>query len=743
MGTCTSNSRSDVYRVELAPFERKRLAIQPAYQMTIGNLSSVCAEIERSIMKFSETEIDCKENKPFITVVCPPRHGKSLLLDMVFKDNNNFLVIPITYNNATNICELETSDSANAIKYFWIRVLKALLGVQDSLMEVCERYNEHVHVWSYQVVKRIAAASLPIDPFTHKNGSKKNVIICVDEFSLLTDIAGEKWDSIEKQSFIGNIRDCMRHCSPIVQFVFTGFHSTMEDMMMSSALVDNYVLTLCSFSSSAPLLKKVCSAYDAVNIPVPMLLFQAIKSTPGLVGLWAERVVGGNLDINLHTFQRHTVWLNKIVTEPSLSRNWSAIVRFIECIEHCGNSNSDQSTELALCGNQLINQLIAVGAYENNPPQIIPLCFVLITKAASQLQDMQPWVKSLHGCLLFIFEACQAVSPQSQSARTGQQFENFVLWALRCRFILRAQGKAPMFIALSQLLPGRRYKGQVAAEGSAARQFLLHIIVKKTELQRLLLPPLYYLFPLGFDSLHERERTSSPAMDWVATNSQEYSLTETDTIAEHMCCCGDDVADKAVSLVLSLEARGKEEESVPAACLSEIFKDLSQFPEHFCSSESFAAYLKTSSKFSLKQLKVLGRFYRLMISNLKVLLCSACTCSLIRTTKDAEGADLILIWRELGTQRPSNLRGDVEGDDESALDEGPHGQSAVTTTHIAALELKDRRDTSVEEWDKKMKALTSLRCIVYWANIYAVAFDLSAAGGVQFHIVLAGREHSS
>lgn len=71
--------------------------------------------------------------------------------------------------------------------------------------------------------------------------------------------------------------------------------------------------------------------------------------------------------------------------------------------------------------------------------------------------------------------------------------------------------------------------------------------------------------------------------------------------------------------------------------------------------------------------------------------------SLIATADGAEGADLLIIWRQYLNDSNDDLKKEV--------------------IHIAALELKDQRQTPIEHWEKKWNALMSPYCILHWMTL--------------------------
>lgn len=63
-------------------------------------MKELCVDIENILLREVNPLDDAKENIPFICVINPPRHGKSLLLNSLFHEQEEaMVVIPITYNS--------------------------------------------------------------------------------------------------------------------------------------------------------------------------------------------------------------------------------------------------------------------------------------------------------------------------------------------------------------------------------------------------------------------------------------------------------------------------------------------------------------------------------------------------------------------------------------------------------------------------------------------------------------------
>ena len=106
----------------------------------IGNLQEIVTLIELNVSKdtnSAESDKWCK-SFPFICVVNPPRHGKTLLLDRLFMNRDDICVVEMTHNSYTNLttegvygksCEI-------ALYYFWLRFIHSVIPYALPLFDV-------------------------------------------------------------------------------------------------------------------------------------------------------------------------------------------------------------------------------------------------------------------------------------------------------------------------------------------------------------------------------------------------------------------------------------------------------------------------------------------------------------------------------------------------------------------------------------------------------------------------------
>ena len=403
-----------------------------------------------------------RDSLPFVCIVNPPRHGKSLFLDRIFFERDDFRVVEMTYNNNSNVLQSELESSQHVLFFFWLRFIGSVCGDTFSAVQT----HSHVHfpfnketVYSLEWAKNILLKTYNRNPFVDPVSKKQlHLIIAVDEFSKLTDLLTQQWPKDEKNAFVRALNND-KQIFPVVQFVFTGFNKEMTSLIEASgAVVVWKTLSLCDFSSARPLLKQIVDAYESKE-KVPLLLFETIKSTPGLVGFWAERVFKLHCcDSSIASFKESLPWIQHVCSEtkcpgatiPPLEYNWSLIVEYLKSSE----SERLESKSFALTknlGNELISNLIGVlQKVDGNgikQPLISPLCFVCI--AFSSFVPKNLLEKDLLKHIRAALDCCQR-RPPVQLHNNGTAFENFVIEALTTRIITRMIAEMDMRVFVSE-----------------------------------------------------------------------------------------------------------------------------------------------------------------------------------------------------------------------------------------------------------------------------------------------------
>ena len=333
---------------------------------------------------------------PFVCIVNPPRHGKSLFLDRIFFERDDFRVVEMTYSNNSNVTLLELQSPRQALFFFWLRFIGSVCGETFNSVKTHSHtyfdYNETTE-YSLEWAKNILLRVYNRNPFVDAVSKRElHLVIAVDEFSKLTDLT-RKWSQEGRDAFIRALNN-EKQFDPVVQFVFTGFNMEMTTLIEASgAQVLCRTLTLCDFSSAKPLLKLIVDAYDSSKEKVPLLLFETIKSTPGLVGLWAEKVFSLHCrDSSIVSFKESLSWIQHVCAETKysgattspLEDNWSLIVDHLKISEKQESESSEyQIFDVTTLGDKLISNLIGVSqqrvdGHGIKQPLISPLCFVCI-----------------------------------------------------------------------------------------------------------------------------------------------------------------------------------------------------------------------------------------------------------------------------------------------------------------------------------------------------------------------------
>jgi hypothetical protein len=733
-------------------FQRLTFTTPPVFgeEYIVGNLNQIVEKIEQHIKQSLESNHNVKENLPFHCVINPPRHGKSLLLDRLFLNDKTVIVIGLTYNSTTGLIDEELESPSTALKWFWIRVLKSMLQLRPELRTLSNLLQ--IDQCDWPAVQSLIIADLSSNPFLDETGQEKNILFCIDEFSVLTDRILQRWERDQQKEFISRLHSMKQACYPFLQIVMTGFHLNMNTLLKSSSTLQCYTLDLCDISSSRPLLKKILETYKEHSsrfedpIHFPLFLFEVVKSTPGLIGFWAENLQRNFFCRTIYDFAQQMVWVNNIIRLDHggpLKSNWLLIYRYlIRFVE-------ESSEGLA----ELEEEIVAAEIGKRSPLEIIPLCFVAIVGRASlKYCGEDPVQQKILDKLAALFAALGKIRPEPDK-KDGKPFEQLTLTALHVRLLLlneiqcgndRVPPKGHPTIHFEDLMestatetkensliadvvPREKLNRRIntrfrsffhvpASESysglhpTLAILFSVHLIRSKESLQHLLLPPLYHIFPLGIQSLEPQwdQETSSTLRALIDSRRDDYRLAPLDGNAV-IYLSPKDPPTQGQSILSSRQNVTMTAETVAAI--------ESMFLRIKASTEGAADILQTSqTTLSEDDQKVYELWKKRLISSTVQLKRSIDrNHSLIDTADGAEGADLLIVWRQ---------------DDTSEDD----FQKEVI--HIAALELKDQRQTPIEHWEKKWNALMSPLCILHWMPLFYREDTFS------IHFIFAGREHS-
>ena len=689
-------------------FERRHLA---SYHppLIIGNHSDIVKEVEELLLKPGNNS--AKEDIPVVCIVNPPRHGKSLLLDRIFYDRSDVRVVEITYNNNSNVTEEETRSPQRALYHFWLRFIGSVCGHSFVSLISSVPFEDNL-TYTLAWAKKILLKNYHRNPFIDA-GSKTQLrlVIAVDEFSKLTDELA-RWHIEDKKAFI---RSLCNERQESVQFVFTGFNTEMNACMEESGVqVIFKTLSLCDFSSAKPLLKLIIDAYPE-GVKIPMLLFETVKSTPGLVGLWAERVLHHKcLDLTLSNFVYSLTWIDRVTkikpdygTEvPPVAYNWYLIVEYLQGLEADNSSDERTNDNMLILGKQLVLNTIgvlqkAVGSdgTETMQPVLSPLCFVCI--ARSKYEPKNEIERDLKVAINSAIDQCERRPEWNEgSSNDGKPFENFVVSALKTRIITRRLSDASSasasfrFIDLfpadvSRMLCNTSIGPfSLDNEDRSFNSFVspchIHGISSKEKLSKMMTAPLYYLFPLGLEILN----ADTSKVDNNRSGGVIVPLVESSSTTNS----GDFKFQIKVS---------------PKWCKNKITFINNATINNF-STEEERIISNSSTQPGNEYREEVRKVWHSMQVQIDIILRNK-DCSVFELSERAAGCDLVLLCKESDSKY-----------------------------HIVALEIKDSRATRMEVWLDKLRKLTSFRCIVprLRSELQKENIDLS------YHIVFAGRDGS-
>ena len=268
----------------------------------------------------------------------------------------------IIYNNNTRVYEEEIESYNISIYYFWLRFIQSVTNNSCNLHQLQDiigvTFDPKEH-YNLRWAKQIILNKFNMDPFSYQTNNTSTttegwndnkagwndypLVIAVDEFTHILDCTYEKWSYGERVDFLNSFKNNM--CTkPFVKFVFTGFnHNLNYYLEPSSASIYYITLTLCDYTAAKPLLRMIVNEYIRINRRVPMVLYEVVKSTPGLIGLWAERLLksGGEaghidgqiIDDSFANFAFPLPWIRVVTDKEDIYTNWQLIIQYFICFE--------------------------------------------------------------------------------------------------------------------------------------------------------------------------------------------------------------------------------------------------------------------------------------------------------------------------------------------------------------------------------------------------------------------------
>ena len=100
-----------------------------------------------------------------------------------------------------------------------------------------------------------------VDPIIIDSKTKKAVLICVDEFSLLTNAIEKKWEPQQQKDFLNRINNEKIPFQPFRQFLFKGVQSRHGQASLTFLCNPAFYVKDLRLFSSRPLLEKIVKLY--------------------------------------------------------------------------------------------------------------------------------------------------------------------------------------------------------------------------------------------------------------------------------------------------------------------------------------------------------------------------------------------------------------------------------------------------------------------------------------------------
>jgi hypothetical protein len=254
-------------------------------------------------------------------------------------------VLSTTYNAATRFHPDELKDGKGALRCLLFRLLYDLVFGGEDWMAAYDG-------------SPLATAVDPVGEFKEMLGLLSHyhdaaLLISIDEISKLLDCPECEWNSVrekkcdsaavpkERKVFWSGLFDLTRASTNWVRIVMTGFTDSPNIAMSASDVAcQAFELSMVRASDQQLLAAEIIWAYAADNTePFPGFLFALVKSTPGLLGLWAQQIdlrLDGSgtrvtADIRLamqsNTLATSVPWASKLQDEAQA--NWPKIFEFL------------------------------------------------------------------------------------------------------------------------------------------------------------------------------------------------------------------------------------------------------------------------------------------------------------------------------------------------------------------------------------------------------------------------------
>lgn len=266
---------------------RTPMATTPKWSFA-GDILQVADQIQVLVSRTVPAGRGAKDDLPLVYVSNPPRHGKSLLLDQLFRDEaaTGVCVLGITYNSATQIGREDLGPTAaGALRGLLMRALNDLALGRPTWDEM----------WDFSPLARAENPVLVFREMLDLEGAAApRLLFNIDEISKLVDDERCQWARIpaERKSFWQGLFSLTRASQNWTRVVMTGFTDSPSDAVSASDVSCRlFGLSMITLPEQELLAAELIWAHAVENSePFPGLLWTLVKSTPGLLGLWAQQV---------------------------------------------------------------------------------------------------------------------------------------------------------------------------------------------------------------------------------------------------------------------------------------------------------------------------------------------------------------------------------------------------------------------------------------------------------------------
>eukprot|EP00731_Ephydatia_muelleri_P012112 Em0006g1006a len=241
-----------------------------------------------NIKALQEAKEEAKENHPIYCVVAAPRQGKSLLLDVLCSSIRctGTLAVSITYNSATAYTEKDSSLLTCAPR-FWARVVYTIANAFGANLGWLSFQNSSfISLLTLDRVLELVKMCLP-------QYSTKGIVVAADEFSELVKCLRSNSELQDVPLILSSITKPI-YTHPCSALIVSGFVVKDPELLMTASSRPLTMLWLNPAVQSTreqyyPILEELKKRYPEAGT-FPFALYEWIKFSPGLLGLWLEKL---------------------------------------------------------------------------------------------------------------------------------------------------------------------------------------------------------------------------------------------------------------------------------------------------------------------------------------------------------------------------------------------------------------------------------------------------------------------